>query len=90
MAINQYIIKMDGKYFAGEDVNKVVGETANWNSWYVIGRDLHGLAFTPDRDKAKIIEGKTNLKSYFNKIHEHLRQKLIDFESLVIEKVGEV
>jgi hypothetical protein len=47
------------------------------------------LFLVNEQDKAKEIGGNTNLKSYFNKIHDVIRFGKLNFDKITIEKIGE-
>lgn len=89
MSLPQYIIQVDNKYFVGVS-DKVIGTTGDRNTWYAQARDMYALQFAKDKNKAKLIEGNINLNSYMKKIQEHNQRKTIQFNKLIIEKVGEV
>ena len=82
-----YLIKIDGKYFVDtneEDFGKVpVG------GWYDEGGNIGGVILSTKREKAKIIEGNINLKSYFNRIYDATRYGTFKFDKLEIVRVDD-
>ena len=80
-----YLIKIDDKYLVGtneDDFGKVpIG------GWYDEGGNIGGVILSREREKAKIIEGNINLKSYFNKIYNATRYGTFKFDKLEIVRV---
>lgn len=85
--MNSYLIKVNDKYLKGineEEVGKVpVG------GWYDEGGNIGGVILSTKREKAKIIEGNINLKSYFNKIYDATRYGTFKFNRLEIVRVDD-
>ena len=66
-------IIIDGKYFAGEDLEREVPSDYGGKGWHVSNHRLvNPLVFTDDPNKAKQIVSKTNIKSTVAKILERV------------------
>ena len=86
--MNAYNIKLNGKWFVG--MGEVNGQ-AFAGGWYDAGKNTRGFILSDNQSEAKLIEGMTNLNSYFNKIYESVRfgDVKTNIEELLILKVGE-
>lgn len=85
--MNLYHIRIDNKYFAG--VNDEVIAKAPSGGWYDVGKNVNALFLVSEIEYAKEIGGNTNLKSYFNKIHDAIRYGGLSFHEITIIKIGE-
>lgn len=86
--MNAYNIKLNGKWFI--DVGEVNGQTSS-GGWYDTGQSTREILLTENQNEAKLIEGMTNLNSYFKKIYESVRYSdtKMEIKELLIVKVGE-
>lgn len=89
MSLINTIIKVNGKYYAGETdlTYKSYSKSNGWINYH--DGEYEFLLFTKYEKEAKIIEGNINLKSILDKILNRVRDKMIDLESIEIIKVGE-
>ncbi|MFD1444299.1 hypothetical protein [Thermoactinomyces vulgaris] len=84
------IIKVNGKYYAGEDHEKCyktapkIGGRYNYNSG-----EVNVLNFTKDKDGAKVIEGNINLKSEIDRILRCIRDGYIQMDRIEIIRTEE-
>lgn len=84
--VNDYQIKIDGMYLVGIN-NDEIGK-APVGGMYDEGKCIGKVITTRDKEKAKIIEGNINLKSYFNKIYDAVRYGGFNFNHLEIVRVN--
>ena len=82
-----YLIKIDDRYFV--DVNEEEIGKVPIGGWYDEGGNIGGVILSTEREKAKIIEGNINLKSYFNRIYNETRYGTFKFNKLEIVRVEE-
>lgn len=80
--MKRYIIKVNGLYFCGEDeaFNTQILPTAGFHS---SNKGMSGIVLTGIKENAKIISGKTNLRSWINRIMDKL-----DVVELIITETG--
>ena len=83
--MNEYQIKIDGMYLVGIN-NDEIGKSPV-GGMYDEGKSIGSVKTTRDKDKAKIIQGNINLKSYFNKIYDAVRYGGFHFNHLEIVKI---
>ena len=97
--MNNYIIsiKQTGKdrvgYFAGVDdeiSSTVPAVVWSGNSFQTRRVDTEALVFTEIKSNAKILRGKTNMKSYLYRILEQLPYLPIEISEIKIELLSEV
>ena len=86
--MNAYNIKLNGKWFVG--LGEVNGQ-AFAGGWYDTGKNTREFILSERQSDAKLIEGMTNLNSYFKKIYESVRygETKTEIEEILIVKVGE-
>lgn len=85
MKVNAYHIKIDGMFFV-DTSDKEIGQ-ASVGGWYDEGAEVKDVILSPDKDKAKLIEGAINLKSYWNRIYDAIRYGDFKFNKIEIVRV---
>ena len=83
--MNEYKIKIDGKYFVG--IGEETEGKAPVGGMYDEGKNIGGVILTENTLQARKIEGNINLKSYFNKIYESIRYGDFEFNKLEIVRI---
>ena len=80
--MKKYVIKINGLYFAGEgeEFNTQILPAAGFHS---SNKGMSGMVLTGMEEYAKVIIGKTNLRSWINRIMDKL-----DVVELVITEIG--
>jgi len=80
--MKKYIIKINGLYFAGEgeEFNTQILPTTGF---YSSNKGTSGIVLTGTEENAKVISGKTNLRSWINRIMDKL-----DVVELIITETG--
>ena len=67
-------IIMDGKYYAGQDLDKEVEADYGGRGWHVSNHYLiNPLVFTDDPDKAKVVIGKTSIRSTITMLMDRIK-----------------
>lgn len=86
--MNAYNIKINGKWFVG--LGEENGQSYG-GGWYDTGKTTRHFILSDEQDKALLVEGNINLKSYFTKIYDSVRygRPKYDLEELTFVKVGE-
>lgn len=85
--MDTYLIKIDDRYFV--DINEEEIGRVPVGGWYDEGGNIGEVILSTEREKAKIIEGNINLKSYFNKIYDATRYGTFKFNRLEIVRFEE-
>ena len=79
-----YHIKVNGRYFAGEDPEKTVKMNIGPGGWYPQNKhEVSALNFTKDKNKARQIDRLT-LKGHLQMLIERDSQNVIDIKKLEV------
>lgn len=80
-----YHIKLNGKYYVGEDDNNTYNCDTSGQGWYQVNKgNMPKLIFDEDKSKAKLVESWLNLKSDIDRILKREREKELSIELLEI------
>ena len=82
--MKKFVIKIDDKYYVGE--GQPVKRNASSGGWHIQNLGSSSIA-VGSREDAKVIEGYTNLKSNWERIHNAMRYNEIDCQKIVIETI---
>jgi hypothetical protein len=85
MRLPEYIVKINGKYFAGFDYGNTVGKTSH-SGWSPQPNELEAMITVDKSDDARVIEGNIELKSKLNAIYDRVRFGGLDLQSLEVTK----
>lgn len=80
---NKYIIKIDHRYLVGFEGKSSLGKTSH-NGWNQQATEMGEVEFSMCQEDAKVIEGKINLKSSFDKLYDRMRYGNFEFNHLEI------
>lgn len=82
--MKKFVIRIDNKYYVGE--GETVKRNASSGGWHIHNLGSSSIAVGSKED-AKIIEGYTNLRSNWERIHDAMRYNEIECDVIVIETV---
>ena len=82
--MKKFVIRIDDKYYAGE--GETVKRNASGNGWHIHNLGSSSIAIG-NRERAKEIDGYTNLNSHWKRIYDAMRYNEIECDVIVIETV---
>ncbi len=72
----KYIIKLDGKYYAGEGPPS--HRKSGGGGWYIFPTESSQIALADDKKNAHVMDAMINVNSHWQRIYEAIRWREIE------------
>lgn len=87
--MNNYTIKINGKYLSGYDYGELEKEKIGPSGWYTQESSMEKMLFSDKKENARLAEGNINLKSELDRVYDRMRYGDLKVDEILIERVNE-